>query len=32
MSSEIMMSIAYDDYDDFQHVNFIVSQNSFHYI
>jgi hypothetical protein len=27
MSSEIIQSVAYDNYDDFQHVNFIVSQN-----
>jgi hypothetical protein len=31
MSSEIIHSVAYDNYDDFQHVNFIFSQNSFHY-
>jgi hypothetical protein len=23
MSSEIIQNVAYDDYDDFQHVNFI---------
>jgi hypothetical protein len=28
MSSEIIQSVAYDNYDDFQHVNFIFSQNS----
>jgi hypothetical protein len=27
MSSEIIQSIAYDNFFDFQHVNFIVSQN-----
>jgi hypothetical protein len=27
MSSEIIQSVAYDNYDDFQHVNFIFSQN-----
>jgi hypothetical protein len=27
MSSEIIESVAYDNYDDFQHVNFIFSQN-----
>jgi hypothetical protein len=26
MSSEIIQSVAYDNYDDFQHVNFIFSQ------
>jgi hypothetical protein len=26
MSSEIIQSEAYDNYDDFQHVNFIFSQ------
>jgi hypothetical protein len=26
MSSEIIQSVAYDNYDDFQHVNLIVSQ------
>jgi hypothetical protein len=26
MSNEIIQSIAYDNYDDFQHVNFIYSQ------
>jgi hypothetical protein len=26
MSSEIIQSIAYDNYDDFRHVNFIFSQ------
>jgi hypothetical protein len=32
MNSEIIQSVAYDNYDDFQHVNFIFSQkNSFHY-
>ncbi len=25
MSSEIIQSVAYDSYDDFQHINFIVS-------
>ncbi len=27
ISNEIIQSIAYDNYDDFQHVNFIFSQN-----
>jgi hypothetical protein len=27
MSSEIIQSVAYDNYDDFQHFNFIFSQN-----
>jgi hypothetical protein len=27
MSSEIIQSVAYADYDDFQHVNFLFSQN-----
>jgi hypothetical protein len=27
MSSEIIESVAYDNYDDIQHVNFIFSQN-----
>jgi hypothetical protein len=27
MSSEIIQSVAYDNYDDFQHVNLIFSQN-----
>jgi hypothetical protein len=27
MSSEIIQSVAYDNYDDFQHVNFIFSRN-----
>jgi hypothetical protein len=33
MNSEIIQSVAYDNYDDFQLVNFIFSQNfiSFHY-
>jgi hypothetical protein len=31
MSSEIIQSVAYDNYDDFQHVNFISSQIAFHY-
>jgi hypothetical protein len=26
MTSEIIQSVAYDNYDDFQHVNFIFSQ------
>jgi len=30
MSSEIIQSIAYDNFFDFQHVNFIVSQK-FHF-
>jgi hypothetical protein len=32
MSSEIIQSVAYDNYDDFQHVHFIFSQKTlFHY-
>ncbi len=31
MGSEIIQSVAYDNYDDFQHVNFIFSQKKFHY-
>jgi hypothetical protein len=27
MSNEIIQNITYDNYDDFQHVNFIFSQN-----
>jgi hypothetical protein len=27
MSSEIIRSVAYNDYDDFQYVHFILSQN-----
>jgi hypothetical protein len=27
MSGEIIESVAYENYDDFQHVNFIFSQN-----
>jgi len=27
MSSEIIQNVAYDNYDDFQHVNFVFSQN-----
>jgi hypothetical protein len=30
MSSEIIESVTYDNYDDFQHVNFIFSTN-FHF-
>jgi hypothetical protein len=26
MSSEIIQNVAYDNYDDFQHVDFIISQ------
>jgi hypothetical protein len=26
MRSEIILSVTYDNYDDFQHVNFIFSQ------
>ncbi len=29
MSSEIIQSVAYDNYDDFQHVNFIFSKKIF---
>jgi hypothetical protein len=28
MSNEIIQSVAYDNYDEFQHVNFIFSQKS----
>jgi hypothetical protein len=31
MSSEIIHSVAYDNYVDFQHVNFIFLQNFIHY-
>jgi hypothetical protein len=31
MSSEIIQNVAYDNYDDFQHVNFLFPQISFHY-
>jgi hypothetical protein len=31
MSSEIIQSVTYDNYDDFQHVNFIFSHFSFQY-
>jgi hypothetical protein len=27
MSSQIIQSVVYDNYNDFQHVNFIFSQN-----
>jgi hypothetical protein len=27
MSNEIIQNVAYDNYDDFQHVNFIFLQN-----
>jgi hypothetical protein len=27
MTSEIIQNVAYDNYDDFQHVKFIFSQN-----
>jgi hypothetical protein len=27
MSSEIIQSVTYNNFDDFQHVNFIFSQN-----
>jgi hypothetical protein len=27
MSSEIIQSVAHDNYDDFQQVNFVFSQN-----
>jgi hypothetical protein len=30
MNSEIIPSVVYDNYDDFQHVNFLFSQN-FHF-
>jgi hypothetical protein len=31
MSSEIIQSVTYDNYNDFQYANFIFSQFSFHY-
>jgi len=33
MSNEIIQNVTYDNYDDFQHANFIFSQDfiSFHY-
>jgi hypothetical protein len=31
ISGEIIEGVAYDNYDDFQHVNFIVSQKLVHY-
>jgi hypothetical protein len=31
MNSENIQSVAYKDYDDFQHVNFMFHTNSFHY-
>jgi hypothetical protein len=31
MSSEIIQSVAFDSYDDFQHVNVIFHKFSFHY-
>ncbi len=31
MSIETIQNVAYDNYDDFQHVNFIFSQFPFHY-
>ncbi len=32
MSNEIIQCVVYDNYDDFQHVNFIFSHKiSFHY-
>jgi len=32
MSSEIIQNVAYDTYDDFQHINFIFfPEFSFHY-
>jgi hypothetical protein len=27
MSNEIIQSVTYDNYDDFQHINIILSQN-----
>jgi hypothetical protein len=27
MSSEIIQSVTYDNYDEFEHVNFVLSQN-----
>jgi hypothetical protein len=27
MNSEIIQNVAYDNYDDFQHDNFLLSQN-----
>jgi len=31
MSSEIIESVADDNYDDFQHVNFIIFHTKFHF-
>jgi hypothetical protein len=31
MSNEIIQSVAYDNYDDFQHIKFIFQKNSFLY-
>ncbi len=31
MSSEIIQSVAYDNYDDFQQVNLYFHEISFHY-
>jgi hypothetical protein len=31
MSNEIIQSAAYDNYDDFQHINVIIFKFSFHY-
>jgi hypothetical protein len=31
MSNEINQSVAYDNYDDFQHLKFIFHKNSFLY-
>jgi hypothetical protein len=31
MTNEIIESVAYDNYDDFQHVNLIFHKISFHY-
>jgi hypothetical protein len=31
MRSEIIQNVAYDNYDDFQHVNFIFHKFSLHY-
>jgi len=31
MSNEIIQNVACDNYEDFQYVNFIFSQRSFHY-
>jgi hypothetical protein len=31
VNSEIIQTMSYDNYDDFQHVNFVFSQKKNHY-